>query len=74
MRGDEATGVGGREARGDAIDPITAWALAVKALAEMFTEGMRGQPLDLREKQWRRWEQVMDRLDRLFDSPEKKPH
>jgi hypothetical protein len=34
------------------MDPITAWAQAVKAIAEMATEAMRGQSVEDRQKMW----------------------
>ena len=34
------------------MDPITAWALAIKATAEMVTEIVRGQPPELRARVW----------------------
>lgn len=34
------------------MDPITAWALAVKATAEMVTEIARGQPVETKARMW----------------------
>ena len=76
MRGDETPGAGGRETRGDAIDPATAFALAVKAIAEMITEIVRGQPAAERAKIWAWYVDDQERWRKLFglDQPEKKPH
>ena len=34
------------------MDPITAWALAAKAIAEMVTEIVKGQPADVKARIW----------------------
>ena len=42
------------------MDPITAWALAAKAIAEMVTEIVKGQPADVKEKIWREYQADVD--------------
>jgi hypothetical protein len=52
------------------VDPITACALATKAIAEMITEIVKGQPPEVRrqmwdwyvedQKRWRRWFKLED--------------
>jgi len=37
------------------MDPVTAWALATKAIAEMITEIVKDQPPDVRAKAWDWW-------------------
>jgi len=37
------------------MDAITAWALATKAVAEMVTEIVRGQPPEVRAQAWQWW-------------------
>jgi hypothetical protein len=32
------------------MDPITAWALAIKAVAELLTEIVKGQPAEVRQR------------------------
>lgn len=54
------------------MDPLTAWAMAVKAVAEMITEIVRGQPLEMRKAAWERWERFMDRAEKLFTIGETK--
>lgn len=44
------------------MDPITAWALAVKAVAEMITEIVKGQPPEMRAEAWKRWQEFDDRM------------
>ena len=34
------------------MDPVTAWAEAVKAVAEMITEIVKGMPQDKKEQVW----------------------
>ncbi len=51
-------------------DPITAWALAVKAIAEMITEIVRGQPDDVRKQAWQWWIEDQARWRKLFKLPE----
>ena len=48
------------------MDPLTAWALAVKAVAEMITEIVKGQPPEMREQAWKRWMEFDDRFRKLF--------
>jgi hypothetical protein len=36
------------------VDPVTALALAAKAIAEMITEIVRGQPPEVRKQAWER--------------------
>lgn len=54
------------------MDPATAWALAIKAVADMITEIVRGQPADVRAKAWERWERHMAIMERLFKIDEPK--
>ena len=52
------------------MDPVTAVALATKAIAEMITEIVKGQPPDVRkqiwdwfiedQKRWRKWLKLED--------------
>lgn len=37
------------------MDPITAWALAIKAVAEMITELSRGQSDAVKQEMWTRF-------------------
>lgn len=37
------------------MDPLTAWALALKAIAEMITEVVRDQPPEVRAQAWKWW-------------------
>lgn len=48
------------------MDPITAWALAVKAVAEMITEIVKGQPPEMKAEAWRRWMEFDDRVRKLM--------
>jgi hypothetical protein len=48
------------------MDPVTAWALAVKAIAEMITEVVRGQPPEVRKQAWEWWMADQDRWRRLL--------
>lgn len=56
------------------MDPVTAALLALKAVAELLTEAMRGQPLDVRERAWRRfdkfWTFVLKRIGIDLDEPD----
>ena len=44
------------------MDPLTAWALAIKAVAEMITEISKGQPPELKARMWERWMALDDRI------------
>jgi hypothetical protein len=48
------------------VDPITAWAMAVKAIAEMITEIVKGQPAAERAKIWEWWVEDQERLRKFF--------
>lgn len=37
------------------MDPATAWAEALKAIAEMVTEIVKGQPAEVKAKIWEQW-------------------
>lgn len=54
------------------MDPLTAWALATKAVAEMITEIVRGQPPELRAQAWAWWQKDMERWRRFFHLDEDK--
>lgn len=58
------------------MDPITAWALATKAIAEMVTEIVRGQPAEVRKQAWEWWLEDQKRWRRAFkldDAGDRKP-
>ena len=48
------------------MDPITAWGLAVKAVAEMITEIVKGQPPEVKDAAWKRWMEFDDRVRKLL--------
>lgn len=48
------------------MDPVTAGALAIKAIAEMITEIVKGQPPEVKAKAWAWWESDMERWRKLF--------
>ena len=48
------------------MDPVTAAALAVKAIAEMVTEIVRGQPPEVKAKIWDWWVADMERWRKLL--------
>jgi hypothetical protein len=48
------------------MDPITAFAVAAKAIAEMVTEIVRGQPPEVKEKMWKWYVEDVERWRRLF--------
>lgn len=48
------------------MDPITAWALATKAIAEMITELVKGQPPDVRAQAWAWWQADTARWRKFF--------
>lgn len=52
--------------REDVMDPATAYALAVKAVAEMVTEIVKGQPPDVKTKLWTWYVEDIQRWRRLF--------
>lgn len=54
------------------MDPATAFAQMVKAVAEMITEIVRGQPMELRARAWERWERDTERWRKLFKLDEDK--
>ena len=51
---------------GLSMDPVTAGALAIKAIAEMITEIVKGQPPEVKAKAWAWWEADMDRWRKFF--------
>ena len=56
------------------MDPISAWALAVKAVAEMITEIVKGQPQEFKAKAWERWDADLELVRAWFKAtPPKKP-
>lgn len=55
------------------MDPITAWAMAVKAIAEMITEIVRGQPPEVRQKAWEWWLRDHERMRKLFHIDDDEP-
>ena len=55
------------------MDPLTAWALAIRAGFEMVTEIVKGQPIDVKIKAWERWDRQMDTLERIFNFNMPKP-
>lgn len=57
------------------MDPLTAWALAIRAGFEMVTEIVKGQPIEVKIKAWERWDRQMDTLERIFNvnAPKPKP-
>lgn len=48
------------------MDPATAFALATKAIAEMITEIVRGQPEDVKKQAWDWWMQDQQRWRKFF--------
>ena len=48
------------------MDPVTAWALATKAIAEMITEIVRGQSLEQRTQIWAWWIADQERWRKWF--------
>ncbi len=52
------------------LDPITAWAVAVTAIAEMITELVRGQPEDVKKQAWEWWMADQSRWRKLFHFPD----
>jgi hypothetical protein len=48
------------------MDPLTAWAQAVKAIAEMITEIVKGQPPEVRTQMWEWWVADQARMRRFF--------
>jgi len=48
------------------MDPVTAWAMAVKAIAEMVTEIVKGQPPEERAKIWAWYVADQERWRKLF--------
>lgn len=48
------------------MDPITAWALAIKAIAELLTEIVKGQPPEVKRQQWDWWIDFEKRMRKLF--------
>lgn len=44
------------------MDPVTAWALALKAVAEMITEIVKGQPDEFKRKAWERYDALAERI------------
>ncbi len=48
------------------MDPMTAGALALKAIAEMITEIVRGQPPEVKAQAWEWWQKDMERWRKFF--------
>lgn len=48
------------------MDPITAIALATKAVAELLTEVIKGQPLEVRTQVWEWWVKDQERWRKLL--------
>lgn len=48
------------------MDPVTAVALATKAIAEMITEIVRGQPPEVRAQAWTWWVEDQKRWRRVL--------
>jgi hypothetical protein len=51
----------------------TAFALMIKAVAEMITEIVKGQPIELKNRVWELWEERIDRWDKFFKIGDAKP-
>lgn len=47
------------------MDPVTAGLLALKALFEMITEIVKGQPSEVKVKEWERWERFIDAIAKI---------
>jgi hypothetical protein len=48
------------------MDPLTAWANATKAIAEMVTEIVSGQPPDVKAKVWEWYVADVERMRKFF--------
>lgn len=48
------------------MDPVTAGALAIKAIAEMITEIVKGQPDDVKKQVWEWWVTDMERFRKFW--------
>lgn len=48
------------------MDPVTALALATKAIAEMVTEIVKGQPPEVKQRVWEWYVADIDRLRKLL--------
>lgn len=48
------------------MDPVTAFALVVKAVAEMVTEIVKGQPPEQKAKLWQWYIDDLERWRKLF--------
>lgn len=48
------------------MDPVTALALATKAIAEMITEIVKGQPEEVKKQAWDWWLADQTRWRKLF--------
>lgn len=48
------------------MDPVTAGLLTAKAIAEMITEIVKGQPPEMKAKAWERTERLMTRMEHFF--------
>lgn len=51
------------------MDPLTASALALKAVFEYLTELERGMPAANKEKRWDRYDAIVERVFKLFKAP-----
>ncbi len=55
------------------MDPVTAFALVVKAVAEMITEIVKGQTPEQKQKLWDFYIQDVERWRHLFHLDQPKP-
>ena len=55
-----------QDRKADDMDPATAMALAIKAVAEMITEIVKGQPPEVKAQAWAWWQQDMERWRKVF--------
>jgi hypothetical protein len=51
------------------MDPVTAIAQAIKAIADMVTELSRGQPPEVRKQMWEWFMEAVKALRALFKPP-----
>lgn len=48
------------------MDPATAFAMAIKAVAEMITEIVKGQPQEVKAQAWEWWQKDVERWRKMF--------
>lgn len=48
------------------MDPLTAWALAIKAVAELLHEILRDQPKEMRLEGWQRIKEADEHWRKMF--------